>query len=242
MQLRPLVYPVAYTNATAMPADLGGLDAGTTFSNDTLESIFDRLFYPYVPPSVTLAASPLTTLREFGDDVVNPTLTATPVAGSDPITSIEFKRGAVVIQDTPSDPDVTDIFTVDTNTTYTVTVDDGTSTDFDTQTYSFVYPFYYGVGAQGLTAAQVAALTKLIQTNGDKVLSFAPTNQVYYFAFPQAYGQLTRVLDWNGFDITADFTIRAENITGLDGTAQPYYIYEFDNLVTHSAQNLTFDT
>lgn len=39
-----------YTNLTPMPVALGGLPAGTTFNNRSIQSIFDGVFYPYQAP------------------------------------------------------------------------------------------------------------------------------------------------------------------------------------------------
>lgn len=107
-------------------------------------------------------------------------------------------------------------------------------------THTFVYPFYYGVGAQGLTGAQVGALAKIIQTQQNTTRAFAPVNQVYYFAYPAAYPNLTSIKDGNGFNITADWTLHNPVvITGLDGSPQNYKVYEFNNL-NSTSQNLTF--
>jgi hypothetical protein len=127
------------------------------------------------------------------------------------------------------------------DTTWTISAvgDDGNPSSLNTS-INFVYPFYYGVGAQGLNGAQVGALTKLIQAQGDKTLAFAPVVEVYYFAYPDAYPALTTILDGNGFDITADWTLHVEAITGLDGNPIDYKIYEFNNL-NSTAQNITFN-
>ena len=45
------------------------------------------------------------------------------------------------------------------------------------------------------------------------------------FAYPKSYGKLKTIFDPNNFDVTATFTINEVSITGLDGTAQEYYVY-----------------
>lgn len=42
-----------YSNATAMPSTVGGLPAGTTFSNMSLTTLLNKLLYPYQYPSFT---------------------------------------------------------------------------------------------------------------------------------------------------------------------------------------------
>lgn len=225
-----------------MPVSLGGLDAGTTFDGVGIYTLLNQLLYQTVAPSVALSVSPGVSLREFGNTITDPLLQAVLVPGTEPIVSIEFKRNAISLQVDPVDVDYIDTHTVAVATTYSVEVSDGTTLVSDSKTYTFVFPFYYGVGAPGLSAAAIVGLSKIIETNGNKTASFAPTDQVYYFALPQSYGQLSSILDWNGFNITDDFTIRAENLTGLSGAAEPYYIYEFNNVVTHAAKQLVFNT
>ena len=45
------------------------------------------------------------------------------------------------------------------------------------------------------------------------------------FAYPKAYGNLKSIIDPNNFDVTGTFTKQEVSITGLDGTAQAYYVY-----------------
>lgn len=42
---------VTYTNAVPVPEDIGGISAGTTFNNATIQEMFDALLYPYQVPS-----------------------------------------------------------------------------------------------------------------------------------------------------------------------------------------------
>lgn len=248
---------VTYTNLTPTPLDVGGIDAGSTFNMQTMQQMWDMLLYAYIAPEISLAASEAAGTYEFGDTYSAITLTPTVVAHTNPVTGVDFLRqdngaGYLNIQsqanDNPysNDPNTNlgNVPAVDqvATTNFRATATDGTdTTTSNTLTYTYVYPFYYGVGAAGLNGAQIGALTKLVQTQGDKVLAFAPTNEVYYFAYPASYPDLTRILDQNAFDITADFTLRNPvSITGLDATAQDYKVYEFNNL-TSLAQNLTFD-
>jgi hypothetical protein len=42
---------VSYTNSTPTPVAVGGVPAGQTFSDDTVQEVFDLLFYPYQAPA-----------------------------------------------------------------------------------------------------------------------------------------------------------------------------------------------
>jgi hypothetical protein len=61
---------VTYTNPNATPTTIGGISAGSTFSNKTMQEMWDLLLYPYQSPSFTLFSlqgigSPL----EIGADI-----------------------------------------------------------------------------------------------------------------------------------------------------------------------------
>ncbi len=201
----------------------------------------------YSAPAISLAASGSGTVREKGDAVTSTTLTATITKKSDPISQVRFYENTSTLVNTqtsggaiPSGGSSTYSWTGSFSDNYTFkadATDNGTSggptTVSATVSFTFVYPYYYGVGAAGLTPAAVAALTKDIRVSTASVLrSFTPTvGQVYYFAYPASYGNLTSILDQNGFETIADWTKTVANITGLDATAQSYNIYQFNNPV-----------
>jgi len=61
---------VLYSNVTPMPSTVGGLEAGTTFSSQTMSQMFDALLYPYQYPAFTaFAISGQTTPIEVGDAI-----------------------------------------------------------------------------------------------------------------------------------------------------------------------------
>jgi len=190
---------VLYTNTTPMPAALGGLAKNTTFTNASIQSVLDGLLYPYVAIQAdSLTATISNALREKGNSISSAlTFTGNYTLGSDTLVDIKFLRNAS-IQQTDTINTWTETTAITDTTSFHVDVNDGTTVSRATRTYSFVYPFYYGVDAPGLTTAQIRTNFGATVTNaGDKVYSFAPTNQVYYFAYPASYGTLIRVLDWN---------------------------------------------
>ncbi len=105
--------------------------------------------------------------------------------------------------------------------------------------------FYYGVGAQALDVAGIQALTKFWEPRGSKTLLFSPINQVYYFAYPQSYGDLVSIRDTNGFNITTDWTKTVRTFTlslpNYAGGTSPYNVYEFKNLTTQTNFDITFN-
>jgi hypothetical protein len=124
---------------------------------------------------------------------------------------------------------------------YTATVSDGKSTvTSNSVTVSFTYPFYYGVGVQNLTGPQIQLLTKKVEAKADQVLTFSPTTQVYYLAYPYSYGALTSIKDDSGFETIQDYTPRTVTMTMLDSTTQSYRVYEFKVTTTQSGFQNSF--
>ena len=59
-------------------------------------------------------------------------------------------------------------------------------------------------------------------------------------AYPKAYGALKKILDANGFDVTGTFNRSTVSITGLDGTAQDYFVYTLAGASTVTNFNFQF--
>ena len=61
---------ITYTNSTPSTEAVGGVAKNTTFDNDTIKSIFDRLFYKYQTPSfTTFDRTDLSTDYELGQSI-----------------------------------------------------------------------------------------------------------------------------------------------------------------------------
>lgn len=232
---------------------VGGITSGTDLGTTavTVQSILDKLLYPYTAPAISLSISPGAGLREKGNSVSSVTLTATTTKRTNAITAVTFRRngtaitctGANSVQANGGTQTCTDTTPVTTNTTFTATVSDGTSTTTsNSQAYTFVSPYYYGVGAKGLTPSQVAGLTKVLQANTSSYRAVtSPSNQVYYFAYPDSYAALTSILDNSSFETIGDYTVTSGNsITNSYSNVDTYRIYEFKNLTTQSAFGNTY--
>lgn len=210
---------------------------------DALDQIFD---FTSIDCSVSLSLTPSAT-REKGNDLSSILLSTVNTLGQNPVgtlTALEFKRGAVVI-DTILNPTGTSSFNETTAVTATTTfsavlIDSELRTSTATSTITFLYPVLYLVGAVGLsTAAIYSGATKVLSATKGRTIAFSPSNQVVYYCIPASIGVLTSIKDINLFETISDWTLRSENITGLDSTAQAYKIYEFKNL-TAAPMTYTF--
>lgn len=86
---------------------------------------------------------------------------------------------------------------------------------------------YYGVTTAAMSESVVKGLTKLAEGKSNKTLSYTAAAQNGVFAYPTSYGNLTHILDPNGY----------ENISGwskttltIDGTG--YNVYRTDDRLT----------
>lgn len=224
---------------------------------EAINAIFN---FAFLAPGANLTSTVAASLREKGDAITAMTLSSSVTRNSDPILDVTFYAGAInpgnIIGSTQTgDPDSgvrTQAWTGSFSDDFTFRVrvrDDGTSNGGTPQntdaslSYSFVYPYYYGADVPSITAAAVAGLTKQIiasTSNANRVYTF-DIGDVFYFAYPASYGALTSILDENGFENLSNFTLRTENITGLDTNPVSYRIYEFNNVAGVSGTtNYTF--
>lgn len=228
-------------------------------STDLEDTLSQIIAITYTAPTITLTASGSGTIREKGTAVTSSTLTAAITKRSDPIATVRFYENTSTLVDTqvagggiPSGGNSTYAWTGSFSDTYAfrAQVDDNgatggpTTVTSNTVTFTFVYPYYYGADAAALSAANVRAnlTNSVIASDASVTVSLtAGAGEVFYFAYPASYGALTSILDENGFETFGDWTLRTENITGLDASAVSYRIYEFNNPVTAGTYEYTFN-
>jgi len=99
------------------------------------------------------------------------------------------------------------------------------------RTATFVFPLYYGNSTTDFstTGNVEGTLTKSVQTKpSQKSVALNFTGEFIYFCYPAVYGDLTSILDGNGFETIGAFTKYTRN---QDGTAagwsgRSYNIYK----------------
>ena len=219
---------------------VGGINVNTDISNWTVKEILLEIIAAYQPTtnvrvlSVTDAAG----VFEVGDKKNITSVTVGWNKGSQQVTKAEVLRdgspiGEAVVSSGTSvavsttTPEIgsaagtVSIATRVTDNAAKPTISGSGST------WTFVYPFYYGVAANAdaVTGEAVAGMTKVIQTKGSKTFSYKANNQVCVIAYPSSYGNLRQIKDPNNFDVTGTFARKEVQVTGRDGTAQNYVVY-----------------
>lgn len=224
------------TNVLTVNA-LGGIPAGADLNNLTVREILAKLLYPYVAPVVSVTGTPNGGTYEKGDNKEITNVRVSVTKKSERIAKVEVFDGSVSLGIKEGDEvkaggtfnfPVT-VSVPSTNVVLTAKVTDATNKTYNanTGTFNFVYPYYVGIVAEDavIDEALVKGLTKKVEAKGNKTIAYTCDNQKMVFAYPKAYGALKTVIDPNNFDVTGTFTKQEVSITGLDGTAQAYYVY-----------------
>ena len=101
----------------------------------------------------------------------------------------------------------------------------------------FYNPYYYGVTSKGLndvTVTDIIAMTKDISAKGTKTYKYTSNNLYCTMAFPKSYGQLSSILDGNGFQNLDSWRFKEIEINSV-----PYYVYQTGTVVI--CDNFTYE-
>lgn len=233
-----------YSNSTPTPFTVGGIPAGTTFSNQTMQQMFDALLYPYVAPAASLTGG---TTREFGGSNVL-TLSWSATKGSKSITTIVVDGTPIVATGNNQSGSQSATATQNVNTTFSMSVSDipnGTSTVTSTTTLNWNSAVYWGktptfalpsmtisgsqpVWADGASVGSGKALS------GSRAGSYNGINgagQYLVFAWPSTYGAPSFTV--NGLPNTAFTKIGS----GVSHTNMYGYTTNYDVWISNTAQN-----
>ena len=218
---------------------LGGISANADLNGMTTHEILTTLLYPYVAQTVdTPSRTPSSTVLEKGNDQTITAVSVKVTKKSKDITSVALYNGSTLIAEKTGDEVAKggtftfsglSVAVPSTSVVLTVKVTDasGNVVSKNTTGWNFVYPYYIGVCGESdeINEDLVESLTKKIEVKGNKSNSFTCDYQRMVFAYPKSYGVLKSILDANGFENITAFTRYEVSVTGLDGTAQSYYVY-----------------
>ena len=218
---------------------LGGIAAGADLNGMSTHEILNTLLFPYV--AFTLGSTSRNAAAATLENGATQTLNSASISitkKSKPITSVKLLNGSTVLGEKTGD-DVAAGGTItfsnlgitvskSNNPNLKFTVTDGqTSTDKSVGASTFVYPYYMGECAADATIDEtlIEGLTKKVESKGNKTVTHTCENGRMVIAYPKAHGVLKSILDPNNFETIGDYTRSEVSITGLDGTAQTYYVY-----------------
>jgi hypothetical protein len=194
---------VIYTNTAATPTTIGGISAGSTFSGQTMQQMWDALLYPYQSPAFTSFSFGASSPREIGSDIQtvqtftwstsNPTnvsantisiagynlttLTGLANTGSQPVIFTG------VINRTAADGPGTRSWTIQGTNTHNIIFSTGLSIRWD-------WIMYAGTSTNAtLNAAGITGLTNFNSVKNGFAGTYAMSAGGYkYFCFADVYG------------------------------------------------------
>ena len=240
-----------FTNSTPVVQAHGGVPVGQTFDEVPVTEVLNMILYPWVGPEVSAT---ITTPKNGGTvekgDVQHVTAMRVNVTKkSSNITKVEIFDGDSSLGSKEEGVtnggqfDFTVAVDVSTNKGFQAKVTDaaGKTTNANTGSFTFVYPYYWGKvsSTASIDEATIEGLSKQIVSKGTKNVKYTMTNERAVFAYDKSYGPLKSIKDQNNFEVLDTFTRSEVSITGLDGTPVDYYVY-VNSASTVSEFGMTF--
>lgn len=222
--------------------EVGGVAVGDVLSTDMdLTAIFKKMLVKYFPPAITLASTPTNKVVKKGETLTGIELSATVTKKSNEVTEVEFLKDGASLELVNTDVADGGVFThtcaddITEDTVYTATATDGTEKTEASVKYIFVNPYYNGTCDDPAAIADFTGMNEVLEVKGKKVVSYTADNQYIVFAYDNSYGDLTSILDGNGFENLTAFSKTTIEVSGVT-----YALYTTQNKVTCSNFKYTF--
>ena len=220
--------------------DIGGIKKNQTFTNATLQEMFDILLHPYAKPTMTLGINPAKTIYDkVTETLASITINANVTKKTENIKEIRFYVDNVLVNTDTTHPNgglvsYTHTFASPTNTTFNVKIEcediKGATSKISANTnVYFVGKSYYGVVEDNgtpfaITESLIKGLSKT-EVKIKKALTYQNINATFgriVYAYPKdlpSGGALTSIKDqgtgWSVFDSYTSQEITIDGITYL---------------------------
>jgi hypothetical protein len=251
---------VLYTNATAVPSTIGGIAVGSTFTNQTMQQMWDALLYPYQSPTfASFSISGQSTPIEVGTTISGTKTFAWSTTNSSNVqtntVNINDVTNSVVLL-TSSANDGSEVITLPSSITKTVpsshqwqisAVNTNIITFNRTFTVNWYWKIYYGTSSNvTLTESDIESLANsgLVNTYAG---SFVYVSGGYkYFCIPDSFGSpnsfkddatnLTVAMATNSDDvfysnIANGIYYGLVSVTNVNGNTTNYKVYRTKNIL-----------
>lgn len=225
-----------YTNPTPTTATVGGITAGSTFQDKTMQEMFDMLLYPYQAPSFMLFALSGYSTLEVGQPITAGSHTftwTTSNPGNIKASSIDIadvSAGATLLSGINNTGSAAYMFPADikSNTpgshVFKIIGKNSNDVSFESSlTLNWRYKVFWGVSTlTALTSADIAGLSSALATSFAQTRSLDCSNQYMYFCIPVSFGVPTFVV--NGLTSTA-WVQDTVSFTNAYGVQSDYYVF-----------------
>ena len=220
--------------------DIGGIKKNQTFTDATMQEMFDMLLHPYEKPTMTLGINPTKTIYDkVAETLASITINANVTKKTENIKEVRFYVDNVLVNTDTAHPNgglvsYTHTFTSPTNTTFNVKIEcediKGATSKVSANTnVYFVGKSYYGVVEDdgtpfAITESLIKGLSKT-EVKIKKALTYKNINATFgriVYAYPKdlpSGGALTSIKDqgtgWSVFDSYTSQEITIDGITYL---------------------------
>ena len=212
--------------------DIGGIKKNQTFTNATLQEMFDMLLHPYEKPTMTLGINPAKTIYDkVAETLASITINANVTKKTENIKEIRFYVDNVLVNTDTTHPNgglvsYTHTFASPTNTTFNVKIEcediKGATSKVSANTnIYFVGKSYYGCLPEGTTfdEASIKTLNTVLKRELKYKYSGITTTgtNLYHIVLcqPKEFGIITSVKDALNFEYIQDYTVRDIIIDGI---------------------------
>ena len=206
-----------FTNLATTPQTLGGIPAGSTFSNVPIIQMLNMLLYPYLGPEATMSTNSFQERVHFGN--IGAPYTFGLTKRSAPLTSQVTIFSDVATLYNAAGPSIAgpgyinnsypSVFTfsgaqIQANTsgnfTFSVIATDGTQSYTASARTKYVYPYFYGFSATTSNTQNIITndLTKVVNDYASQSVPLAGTGYLFY-CYPISHGDLANIYDGNNF-------------------------------------------
>ena len=212
--------------------DIGGIKKNQTFTNATLQEMFDMLLHPYEKPTMTLGINPTKTIYDkVTETLASITINANVTKKTKNIKEVRFYVNNVLVNTDTAHPNgglvsYTHTFASPTNTTFNVKIEcediKGATSKVSANTnVYFVGKSYYGCLPEGTTIDETSI--KTLNTVLKKELKYRYSGitttgtSLYHIVLcqPKEFGIITSVKDALNFEYIQDYTVRDIIIDGI---------------------------
>lgn len=234
-----------YTNDQPTTEKVGDIEAGTTFDHETMDAMWTKLLYAYVPPVVEFETNPEPTLLYYGQEIDGVSLLVKITPRSNKIQSLEFLLNGNVIDhiDNPHSSSIGYNYQnpITQTSVFSAAVDDGKEIITKEQTFNFTAPVMYGsVLNSDPSSEEILGLTKEARNVGNLDLEIQADESHPCVAVPDTFQGLKDIKDENGFIITDSFNTKQMELE-VGGVICPYNVYIFKTITTVTNYNFIFE-
>ena len=191
---------------------VGAIQKNTDLSGKTSMEILKMALVSYVNPSATVSYSQTNTVLKKGQTFDLTITVSGIVKGTNDVAELILIKDGTVLETIPyvagtNSYEFSPITGINADCSFQIKVGDTQGKQYSTtKSYSFVDPYYIGATDGIPTADTVVTLTELIEAKSNKTKKVTAADQYVVIAYPASYGNLTSIIDGNGFENLTDYT------------------------------------